>query len=147
MCSDHDSFFKSVVRKPEALVHIGAAKATGVQVIKRFTGGGTVVVDHNTTFSTLICNASDVEGVECYPRPVMQWSEGFYRPIFGPHGDFSLREHGETCVQNFIPHKVMSVLLIVSELPDKFAHIACLYQLRMLDGYMMMRVVCRLHIR
>ncbi|KAK9909039.1 hypothetical protein WJX75_006398 [Coccomyxa subellipsoidea] len=82
--------------KPEALIDIGAAKAAGVQVIKRFTGGGTVVVDHNTTFCTLIFNAADVKDVECYPRPVMQWSEGFYRPVFAPHGDFSLREHDYT---------------------------------------------------
>lgn len=93
----HNHVVDAVVRKPEALIDIGAAKAAGVQVIKRFTGGGTVVVDHNTTFCTLIFNAADVKDVECYPRPVMQWSEGFYRPVFAPHGDFSLREHGANC--------------------------------------------------
>lgn len=82
------------LRKPDTLIHVEAAKAAGIQVIKRFTGGGTVVVDHNTTFCSLIFRAEDVEGVECYPRPVMQWSEGFYKPVFAPHGEFSLREHG-----------------------------------------------------
>ncbi|CAL8460585.1 g114 [Coccomyxa elongata] len=82
--------------KPDALIHMEAAKAAGIQVIKRFTGGGTVVVDHNTTFCSLIFRGADVEGVECYPRPVMQWSEGFYKSVFAPHGDFSLRDHDYT---------------------------------------------------
>ena len=83
-------------RKLEDLVHVDEARAAGMQVIKRFSGGGTVVVDANTVFSTLILQAAAVPGVECYPRPIMRWSEGFYRPVFGPHGDFSLREHGWT---------------------------------------------------
>ncbi len=74
------------------------ARAAGMQVIKRFSGGGTVVVDTDTVFSTLILQAAAVPGVECYPRPIMRWSERFYRPVFGPHGDFSLREHGGAVV-------------------------------------------------
>ena len=31
------------------------------------------------------------EGVECFPRPLMRWSEDFYRPVFSPFGDFLLR--------------------------------------------------------
>lgn len=81
-------------RKVEELIHADTAKAKGVQVIKRFSGGGTVVVDSNTLFCTLIFNAADVPGVDCHPRPVMQWSERFYSPVFKPHGDFRLREHG-----------------------------------------------------
>ena len=83
-------------RKLDELVHVDAAKAAGMQVIRRFSGGGTVVVDENTLFSTLILQAADVPGgVECYPRPIMKWSEGFYWPVFGPHGDFRLQAHGE----------------------------------------------------
>ena len=75
------------------------AKTAGMQVIRRFSGGGTVVVDENTMFSTLILQAADTPGgVECYPRPIMRWSEGFYRPVFGPHGDFRLQEHGECSI-------------------------------------------------
>ena len=81
-------------RKKNELIHVEEAKKAGIQVIKRFSGGGTVVVDHNTVFSTLIMQAEAVPGLECYPRPVMKWSEGFYRNVFGPHGAFSLQEHG-----------------------------------------------------
>ena len=83
-------------RKRDELIHVEEAKKTGIQVIKRFSGGGTVVVDHNTVFATLIMQAEAVPGVECYPRPVMKWSEGFYRNVFGTHGAFSLQEHGVT---------------------------------------------------
>lgn len=43
--------------KPEELVHTGAMLESGVQLIKRFTGGGTVVVDQDTVFGTLIFQA------------------------------------------------------------------------------------------
>lgn len=82
-------------RKKDELIHIEAAKKAGIEVIKRFSGGGTVLVDHNTVFSTLIMQAAAIPGLECYPRPVMGWSEDFYKPLFSPHGSFSLREHGE----------------------------------------------------
>ncbi len=81
-------------RKPGELVHEAAAAAAGVPLIKRFSGGGTVVVDADTLFATLILNASALPDVECYPRPIMRWSERFYQPVFAPYGDFSLREHG-----------------------------------------------------
>ena len=84
-----------VCRKKDELIHTDVARAAGIDVIKRFSGGGTVVVDHNTVFATLIMQASAIPGVECYPRPVMQWSEGFYKPLFSPHGAFQLQEHGQ----------------------------------------------------
>ncbi|KAK9827635.1 hypothetical protein WJX81_001632 [Elliptochloris bilobata] len=79
--------------KSGELVHEEAAAAAGLPLIKRFSGGGTVVVDADTLFATIIMNAAALPDVECYPRPVMRWSELFYTPIFAPYGDFSLREH------------------------------------------------------
>ncbi len=40
--------------KPDELIHTEAAVRQGVQVIQRFTGGGTVVVDHNTLMVSLV---------------------------------------------------------------------------------------------
>ena len=42
--------------KTELLVHTDRAKAAGVQVIRRFTGGGTVVVDAQSLFASFIGN-------------------------------------------------------------------------------------------
>ena len=47
----------SACRKPEQLIHTEQAKQAGVQVIKRFSGGGTVVTDCNTLFATLIMHS------------------------------------------------------------------------------------------
>lgn len=42
--------------KPRELVHGAAAAAAGVPLLRRFTGGGTVVVDGDTIFTSLIMN-------------------------------------------------------------------------------------------
>jgi lipoate---protein ligase len=46
--------------KVPELVNIEAAKRDNIGVIRRFTGGGTVVVDENTFFVSFICNVSEV---------------------------------------------------------------------------------------
>ena len=63
-------------------------------MIKRFTGGGTVVVDENTLFVSLICNRNDVPDVQPYPRSVMAWSGSLYSQVFNGISDFQLRENG-----------------------------------------------------
>ena len=83
-------------RKVEELVHEEAAKKAGVQLIRRFTGGGTVIVDHNTVFAGLIMHAPDLPGeIECYPRPIMDWTREFYNGVFGAYGEFSLKSQGQ----------------------------------------------------
>ena len=42
-------------RKKENLVNVEETKRQGVALIKRFTGGGTVVLDHNSILVSLIC--------------------------------------------------------------------------------------------
>lgn len=64
---------------------IDAAKHTQLPIplIRRFSGGGTVVVDENTCFVTFIFNTSALE-FQPFPHPIMQWTEKFYQPIFAP---------------------------------------------------------------
>jgi lipoate-protein ligase A len=81
-------------RKLDQLVHAADAWASGVKVIRRFSGGGTVVVDEDTMFVTLIMQSTSLTQLECYPRPIMRWSEGFYSPVFSCYGEFRLRENG-----------------------------------------------------
>ncbi|KAG2496551.1 hypothetical protein HYH03_005374 [Edaphochlamys debaryana] len=81
--------------RPAELVRCPEALQSGIQVIRRFTGGGTVVVDHDTVFSTLIMQAEDVPHVQPYPQPIMAWTEQLYRPAFTMTKcpDFSVREN------------------------------------------------------
>lgn len=61
-------------------------------LIRRFSGGGTVVVDENTLFVTLICQTGALS-IPPFPRPLMQWTaENLYRPLFAP-SLFQLQEN------------------------------------------------------
>lgn len=53
-----------------------------VPIIKRFSGGGTVFIDHNTCFITMICNQSALK-VPCFPRPIMEWNADLYKHFLG----------------------------------------------------------------
>ena len=64
-----------------------------IPVIRRFTGGGTVIVDSGTIFTMLICN-KDVPGVQPYPHPVMSWTGQLHGEVFHGFRDFHLRENG-----------------------------------------------------
>lgn len=79
--------------KPSELVHLPLAAQQRVPLIKRFTGGGTVVVDADTIFTALILQQQSLPGVLAYPRPVMQYTEQLYAAAFAPHGPFRLREN------------------------------------------------------
>uniref|UniRef100_A0A7S1Z0V4 BPL/LPL catalytic domain-containing protein n=1 Tax=Trieres chinensis TaxID=1514140 RepID=A0A7S1Z0V4_TRICV len=67
--------------KPEKLLDVDAVREDGVQVIRRFSGGGTVVVDHSSLWTTFVGRTKDLPDVEPYPRPIMKWSAD---EIFGP---------------------------------------------------------------
>lgn len=60
-------------------------------LIRRFSGGGTVVADENTLFVTFICNTKDTH-VSCCPQKILSWTEEFYRPLF-ERADFRAREN------------------------------------------------------
>lgn len=77
--------------KKEELVDQEKAAFHNIPLIKRFSGGGTVVVDHNTLFITFIFSKNS-HSFPAYPEFIMRWSEEFYRPIFA-HSDFQLKEN------------------------------------------------------
>lgn len=85
--------------KTELLINTDSVKDAGVTVIRRFTGGGTVVVDSATIFVSIIGSfvrasrvpcapwflfqlLQDAIGVPKGPRELMRWSEGVYQPVF-----------------------------------------------------------------
>lgn len=79
--------------KPAELLEVESVIRDRIPVIKRFTGGGTVIVDQGTIFVTFICNRIDVPGVQPYPQPIMSWSGLLYDEVFQEVGDFHLREN------------------------------------------------------
>lgn len=65
----------------ELLVNENTYKNKPIPLIRRFSGGGTVVVDENTLFITLICNSGKT--VEhCYPHTIHEWMTKRYNPLF-----------------------------------------------------------------
>lgn len=77
--------------KPELLVDSARMDQCPVPLIRRFSGGGTVFVDHDTYFVTWICNSS-CSGVQCCPQKIHAWTEKFYQSAF-PALDIKLREN------------------------------------------------------
>ena len=93
---EHVSIFPSLIRKPDEMVHLDRAAAARVPIIRRFTGGGTVVVDSNSILTSFIIHGpSTLPEVPCYPRPIMSWTEKVYAPLLSGLGGFKLKEHGK----------------------------------------------------
>lgn len=88
-------------RKLSELVEVKPVLQDHIPVIRRFTGGGTVIVDQNTIFVTMICNKDAVSNVQPFPRSIMSWSGLLYSEVFQGLADFHLRENGtliESCI-------------------------------------------------
>lgn len=60
-------------------------------LIRRFSAGGTVVVDSSTLFITFIANGDQLQ-VEPFPKAIMEWTLPFYQPLFRT-GSFCLRDN------------------------------------------------------
>jgi lipoate-protein ligase A len=83
--------------KIHELVHVDKAKMDAVPVIRRYTGGGTVIVDSSTAFVSFVMNASAAD-TKPYPREIMAWSAEIYEPVFNnkkksDSNIFSLKEN------------------------------------------------------
>lgn len=77
--------------KVEELVDLQRAKQHALPMIRRFSGGGTVVVDGSTLFVTFICQKS-LHDFPCFSAPILQWSTALYKDVFN-HPNFQLREN------------------------------------------------------
>lgn len=62
-----------------------------IPVIRRFSGGGTVVVDENTLFVTMICNKEDVD-TSPFPKQILCWNGNLFKQ--------SLKEHRYSVKEN-----------------------------------------------
>jgi lipoate-protein ligase A len=86
--------------KPELLLNEERVREARVPIIRRFTGGGTVVLDRGSLMVSLVSDMSDLPGVAPFPNELMAWTAGeIYAPLLAPHVDggahaarFGLRE-------------------------------------------------------
>ena len=77
-------------------------------VIRRFSGGGTVVVDQQTIFVTFIFNSKSVP-VAPFPLPIMRWTEMIYRPLF-KNFPFQLKENDYVIANKKIGGNAQSII-------------------------------------
>lgn len=72
------SIVMGISGKPHELVNLDKLKTAPVPLLKRYSGGGTVIVDSNTLFVSFIFQ-KEVHSFPCYPEPILRWSEAFYQ--------------------------------------------------------------------
>lgn len=77
--------------KKEELVDCARAEQDRIPVIRRFSGGGTVIVDENTLFTTFIFQ-KELHDFPAYPEPILRWHEELYKEVIA-HDLFCLREN------------------------------------------------------
>lgn len=77
--------------KPHELIDLEKTKAAKIPIIKRFSGGGTVIVDEDTVFATFICQ-KDLHDFPPFPERILSWSAEFYKKAF-KIPDFHLQEN------------------------------------------------------
>ncbi len=68
--------------KMETLLDLEKVKEDKIPVIRRFSGGGTVVVDEDTLFFTFIFSKDDVLHIHAFPEPILRWSGELYSNSF-----------------------------------------------------------------
>ena len=72
--------------QPKKLLNIPQVVEHNVPTLKRFSGGGTVILDENSILVSLICNVKEsVKPIQKdpFPRPIMEWSgTGLYNIVF-----------------------------------------------------------------
>lgn len=75
----------------ENLLHLDLVKKDNIPVIRRFSGGGTVIVDEETLFITFIF-AKNALNIAPFPESIMRWTGQLYQNAWKVPG-FSLLEN------------------------------------------------------
>lgn len=85
------SIVMGISGKPQELIDFRKIEEAPIPIIKRFSGGGTVIVDRDTLFVSFIFQ-KETHDFPCYPEPILRWSESFYQKAL-PIPDFHLLEN------------------------------------------------------
>jgi lipoate-protein ligase A len=76
---------------PEELLHLESIVADKIPVYKRYSGGGTVIIDEQTLFISFLISKKDL-AITPYPEPIMRWSYDLYQKAWNLP-DFTLHEN------------------------------------------------------
>jgi len=84
--------------KPHQLLNVDRIKQDGVLVLKRFSGGGTVVVDQSCLWTTFIGRPESMNHIVApYPRDIMQWSAKYiFESVFNSMNQTVQQTHETT---------------------------------------------------
>lgn len=85
------SIVMGISGKPELLLNLSKVREDRIPVIRRFSGGGTVIVDENTLFISFIIAKKDVQ-FPPFPEYILNWSAALYHDAWHIPG-FQLREN------------------------------------------------------
>lgn len=77
--------------KKEELINARKMEESPIPLIKRYSGGGTVIVDSNTLFVSFIFQ-KETFPFSSFPEPILRWSEEFYQKALSIEG-FELKEN------------------------------------------------------
>ncbi|GAB4232275.1 MAG: lipoate--protein ligase family protein [Chlamydiales bacterium] len=131
----HPAIVMGISGKIEELIHLENYRHFSFPIIRRFSGGGTVVVDENTCFISVICNQEAID-IPPFPQTILQWNGQLLRPVIGKHfsvceNDYVIKNkkiggnaqyltkkrwlHHSTLLWDFCPKKMDTLLM-----PPKF---------------------------
>lgn len=86
-----DAIVMGISGKPGELINQERFQKKPVPVIRRFSGGGCVYIDHDTLFVTLILN-QDSAPPQPFPQQILCWTKELYQPLIN-HPSFCVREN------------------------------------------------------
>eukprot|EP00501_MAST-03F_sp_TOSAG23-6_P001360 GSMAST32.ASY1.ANO1.1412.1 assembled CDS len=84
-CSGPPTIVMGVAGKPDDLLNVELVRKEKIPTIRRFSGGGTVVVDVGTLFASFIFRSDCIPIGECNPKSpksIMDWTRRFYTGVF-----------------------------------------------------------------
>jgi lipoate-protein ligase A len=78
--SPSPSIVMGVTNKEDDLIHKEAVN-DNIEIVRRFSAGGTVFLDENSIIVTFIFSKKDID-IEFFPEPIMRWAFDFYKDVF-----------------------------------------------------------------
>lgn len=76
---------------PSSLLHLPKIQEEKIPVIRRFSGGGTVIVDEDTLFISFIFQKKDLN-IAPFPESILRWSTDLYKTSW-EIPEFQLKEN------------------------------------------------------